>query len=52
VPDLLALPSGCRFRDRCPRAAERCAADDPLLRAVTPRRAVACHFPLAGGEPA
>jgi oligopeptide/dipeptide ABC transporter ATP-binding protein len=46
VPDLLALPSGCRFRDRCPRAAERCAVDDPQLHALSPRRAVACHFPL------
>ena len=49
VPDLLALPSGCRFRDRCPRAEERCAKDDPLLHALAPQRAVACHFPLVGG---
>ena len=52
VPDLLALPSGCRFRDRCPRADERCAADDPRLHALAPQRAVACHFPLVGGDPA
>ena len=49
VPDLLALPSGCRFRDRCPRAAERCAADDPALHDIAARRAVACHFPLHEG---
>ncbi len=49
VPDLLALPSGCRFRDRCPRAAARCATDDPALRALSPGRAVACHFPLVAG---
>ena len=48
VPDLLALPSGCRFRDRCARAAERCAKDDPWLHPLAPQRAVACHFPLAG----
>jgi peptide/nickel transport system ATP-binding protein len=46
VPDLLALPSGCRFRDRCSRAAERCALDDPQLRALASSRTVACHFPL------
>jgi peptide/nickel transport system ATP-binding protein len=46
VPDLLALPSGCRFRDRCPRAAERCAAEDPRLAEIAPRRDVACFFPL------
>ncbi len=31
VPSLLRLPSGCRFRDRCARAIDRCAAIDPLL---------------------
>ena len=49
VPDLLALPSGCRFRDRCARAADRCAQEDPALHAVTAQRLVACHFPLHGG---
>jgi len=51
VPDLLALPSGCRFRDRCARAAERCAQDDPALHPVSAQRSVACHFPLHGGGP-
>ena len=50
VPDLLALPSGCRFRDRCTRAEARCATDDPPLHALSPQRAVACHFPLAAGD--
>ncbi|MBY0274655.1 ABC transporter ATP-binding protein [Candidatus Binatia bacterium] len=49
VPDLLALPSGCRFRDRCPRAADRCATDDPALSPLAARRSVACHFPLLDG---
>jgi len=31
VPDLLHLPSGCRFRDRCPLAIADCAAIDPRL---------------------
>ncbi len=48
VPDLARLPSGCRFRDRCPQAQERCAADDPALVEIGGARQVACHFPLAG----
>ena len=31
VPSLLALPTGCRFRNRCPRATEQCAKEDPQL---------------------
>jgi peptide/nickel transport system ATP-binding protein len=42
-PDPGHLPEGCRFRPRCPYAAERCLAD-PLLRTVEERHAAACHF--------
>jgi peptide/nickel transport system ATP-binding protein len=31
VPDLRKLPGGCRFRDRCDRAIDRCAEVDPPL---------------------
>ena len=42
VPDLLALPSGCHFRDRCPDAVSRCADVDPALEERQPRQWAAC----------
>jgi peptide/nickel transport system ATP-binding protein len=42
VPDLLRLPRGCAFRERCPRAADACAAAPPALVARAPGHVVAC----------
>jgi oligopeptide/dipeptide ABC transporter ATP-binding protein len=42
VPDLSCLPSGCHFRDRCPKAVARCAALDPLLEELQPGHRIAC----------
>jgi peptide/nickel transport system ATP-binding protein len=40
-PDLMALPSGCRFAPRCPCRIEKCDADPPLA-VVGPGHLSAC----------
>jgi peptide/nickel transport system ATP-binding protein len=40
-PSLLDPPTGCRFRDRCPLAFDKCATQPPFLE-VAPDHQVAC----------
>ena len=42
VPNLMALPAGCAFRDRCDWAVERCGLDEPPLEEVYPGHGSAC----------
>jgi peptide/nickel transport system ATP-binding protein len=48
TPSLMALPAGCAFRDRCPRAAAACAEAPPMrpVAAAGEPRGVRCHDPL------
>ncbi|MEI8240423.1 MAG: oligopeptide/dipeptide ABC transporter ATP-binding protein [Actinomycetota bacterium] len=45
LPSPTAPPSGCRFRTRCWRADDRCAAEQPPLTAMGSAQEVACHYP-------
>jgi oligopeptide/dipeptide ABC transporter ATP-binding protein len=40
------LTLGCRFRDRCLHAFDRCTAEEPILRNVALDHRVACHLDL------
>lgn len=50
VPGLGRWPSGCSFRDRCPRAQAACAQEAPPLVAAAAGRSVACHYPVGGDD--
>ena len=53
VPSPINPPTGCRFHPRCPRARDRCVAEEPpLVRKVDdpPGHVTACHFPVQPGE--
>jgi ABC-type dipeptide/oligopeptide/nickel transport system ATPase component len=41
-PDLINLPSGCKFHDRCQFASDRCRQEEPELEPVGPDHFAAC----------
>lgn len=47
IPSAARIPSGCRFRTRCPYAEKRCEEEEPILTPHPPRppsQIAACHF--------
>ncbi|RBY96292.1 oligopeptide ABC transporter ATP-binding protein [Blastococcus sp. TF02-8] len=53
VPSPSAVPSGCRFRTRCPYVFEPCDDVDPALQPVgAPGQLAACHLHGVVGTPA
>jgi len=44
VPPPTAWPTGCRFRDRCSYAWERCEQEHPPLYEISPGHASRCHL--------
>jgi peptide/nickel transport system permease protein len=51
-PVVSALPEGCAFADRCPRAEPACRSGEVLLEMSSATRGVRCLFPLQPGETA
>ncbi len=53
VPNLKALPEGCRFHPRCKYAFAKCSVEHPELEEVLPGHRVACFLrsPTASKEP-
>lgn len=50
VPSPANPPQACRFDTRCPKAQERCSAEEPLLEDKGSGTLAACHFPLTEDE--
>lgn len=52
-PSPLRIPTGCRFRTRCPLAQDVCEREDPALISSTtdPAHSAACHFAFATVPP-
>lgn len=44
IPSPLDPPTGCHFHPRCLHATDRCSAERPVLREVSPGRLAACHL--------
>ena len=52
VPNLLNLPKGCRFQDRCPAVQQDCRLIEPALKSIDDdHHQVACYHPSQGAAP-
>ncbi len=47
-PDLAHPPHGCRFAARCPRASDKCRAEEPSLAGKTFEHRFSCWHPVDG----
>ena len=47
-PDLAHPPQGCRFAARCPRATDKCRADEPPLSGKSLEHRFSCWHPVNG----
>src|SRR5487761_178312 len=50
VPSPINIPSGCRFRGRCPYATQKCTDEFPPLVEIEPRHWIECHYDIDFGK--
>jgi oligopeptide/dipeptide ABC transporter ATP-binding protein len=50
APNLAALPPGCSFAPRCPRASDKCRENAPPFSEQEPQHAWACWHPYGPGD--
>jgi len=46
VPSPIDMPSGCRFRTRCPYATKKCEQEFPEAREVSVGHWIECHYDI------
>ena len=46
VPSPVNIPTGCRFRTRCPYATKKCEEEFPNARQVSPGHWIECHYDI------
>jgi oligopeptide/dipeptide ABC transporter ATP-binding protein len=51
IPSPVDIPSGCRFRTRCPYATDYCKEKEPPLVARQPGHLISCHYELKLSAP-
>ncbi len=49
IPDLVNLPSGCIFENRCPKSFEKCQTTPPPRYRMSPTHAASCFLLADGG---
>lgn len=50
VPSPVDIPSGCRFRGRCPYATQKCAEQFPPWVEIEPNHWIECHYDIDFGN--